>query len=131
MKKTTILIASVLLLLNTACTTNKPIYDTADATYSSQVKAGDRVRLTYFGGQVQEIRVTEVTEVEIKGTYYKNTLHHPKGAELTADWQDVQAVERVKISALKTTGAAVGVVVAIPFIALGLLLTGGSGGSSY
>lgn len=68
MKKTTILIASVLLLLNTACTTIKPIYDTDDATYSSQVKAG---------------------------------------------------------------GAGLGIVVAIPFIALGLLLTGASGGSSY
>lgn len=131
MKKTTILIASVLLLLNTACTTIKPIYDTDDATYSSQVKAGDRVRRTYLDGRVQEIRVTEVSEVEIKGTYYKNTRHRPKGAELTADWQDVQAVERVKISAVKTAGAGLGVVVAIPFIALGLLLTGGSGGSSY
>lgn len=131
MKKTTILIASVLLLLNTACTTIKPIYDTDDATYSSQVKAGDRVRLTYLDGRVQEIRVTEVNEVEIKGTYYKNTLHHPKGAELTADWQDVQAVERGKISAVKTAGAGLGIVVAIPFIALGLLLTGASGGSSY
>lgn len=131
MKKTTFLIASVLLLLNTACTTIKPIYNTDDATYSSQVKAGDRVRLTYLDGRVQEIRVTEVNEVEIKGAYYKNTLHHPKGAELTADWQDVQAVERGKISAVKTAGAGLGIVVAIPFIALGLLLTGASGGSSY
>ena len=45
-----------------------------------------------------------------------------------ADWQDIYTVETVKISAIKTAGAAVGVVVAIPFLAVGALFAGAAGG---
>ena len=128
LRKTLILMMSGLFLLNAACTTIKPVYDLDEEPFASQVKAGDRVRLTYLDGRIQEINITEVSKTEVKGTIHKNTRTQPKGREVVADWQDVHAVETVKISAIKTAGAAVGVVVAIPFLALGALLMGAGGG---
>lgn len=127
LRKTTILLMSGLFLMNAACTTIKPVYNLDDEPFATQVKAGDRVRLTYLDGRSQEINITEVTETEIKGTIHKNTRLQPKGAAVVADWQDVYTVETVKISAIKTAGAAVGVVVAIPFLALGAVLAGAGG----
>jgi hypothetical protein len=124
LRKTFILTMSGLFLLSVACTTIKPVYNLDDEPYASQVKAGDRVRLTYLDGRIQEINITEVSETEIRGTIHKNTPTEPKGKEVVADWQDVYVVETVKISAIKTAGAAVGVVVAIPFLALGALFMG-------
>lgn len=127
-KMTTALMMSGLFLLSTACTTIKPVYDLDDRPIASQVKAGDRVRLTYLDGRSKEINITEVTATEIKGTIHKNTRTQPRGAEVVADWQDIYTVETVKISAIKTAGAAVGVVVAIPFLAVGALMAGAAGG---
>ena len=128
LRKTFIVTMSGLFLLSAACTTIKPVYDLDEEPFASQVKAGDRVRLTYLDGRIQDINITEVSETEIKGTIHKNTQTQPKGKEVVADWQDVYAVETVKISAIKTAGAAVGVVVAIPFLALGAIFMGASGG---
>jgi hypothetical protein len=128
LKMTTTLMMSGLFLLSTACTTIKPVYDLDDQSIASQVKAGDRVRLTYLDGRSKEINITEVTATEIKGTIHKNTGTQPRGAKVVADWQDIYTVETVKISAIKTAGAAVGVVVAIPFLAVGALFAGAAGG---
>ena len=123
-RRTSILLMSGLFLLNAACTTVKPVYDVGPESYASQLKAGDRVRLSYLDGRVKEINVTAVSETEIKGTIHKNTQREPKGHAIVADWKDIHAVETVKISAIKTIGAGVGIVVAIPFIAVGALFAG-------
>jgi hypothetical protein len=123
------LIISAALLASTACTTIKPVYDVGAESYASQIQAGDRVRLTYPNQTSREIVVTEATETEVKGTIYKNTKQEPKGYEIVESWNDLDSVETVKISALKTAGAGVGIVVAIPFIAVGALLYGAGGGS--
>ncbi len=108
LKMTTVLMMSGLFLLGTACTTIKPVYDLDDQSIASQVKAGDRVRLTYLDGRSKEINITEVTATEIKGRIHKNTGTQPRGAKVVADWQDIYTVETVKISAIKTAGAASG-----------------------
>lgn len=123
-RRTSILLMSALFLLNAACTTIKPIYDVNQESFASQLKEGDRVRLSYLDGRVKEINVTAVSETEIKGTIRKNTQREPKGYAIVADWRDIHAVETVKISAIKTIGAGVGLVVAIPFIAVGALFAG-------
>jgi hypothetical protein len=127
-RKTIILMMSGLFLMSAACTTIKPVYDLEDKSFASQVSAGDRVRLTYLSGRIEEINITEVSETEVKGTIHKNTRSQPRGLEVVADWRDIYTVETVKISAIKTAGAAVGVVVAIPFLALGALMAGAAGG---
>jgi hypothetical protein len=124
LRKTSILLFCGLFLMNAACTTIKPVYNVDQESYGSQLKPGDRVRLTYLDGRVREIDVTQVSETEIKGTIHKNTQREPKGYVVIADWQDIHAVETVKISAIKTVGAGVGIVVAIPFLVLGAVLAG-------
>ena len=128
LRNATVLITSVLFLLNAACTTVKPIYNNSQETYASQIKVGEKVRITYINDRVKDIKVTGVDEREIRGTLHKGTLNQRKGAEIVADWKDVYAVETVKVSALKTTGDALGIVVAIPFIALGMVMTGAGAG---
>lgn len=124
----TFIIVAVL-LANTACTTIKPVYNVGAESYASQVQAGDRVRLTYPNLRSREIVVTEVTETSVTGTVYKNSKHEPKGHVIVERWSDLDSVETVRISALKTLGAGVGVIVAIPFLVIGLLMFGASGGS--
>ncbi len=123
-RRIAILIAAATCLVNTACTTVRPVYDVGQETYASQIEAGDRVRLTYLDERTKEIVVTEVSETELKGTTYKNTTREPKGHEIVADWRDVYSAEIVTISALKTAGAGVGIIVAIPLLAVGAVLFG-------
>jgi hypothetical protein len=128
-RKIRILLLCGLTLVSAACTTIKPVYNVNQESYASQLEPGDRVRLSYLDGRIREIDVTEVSETEIKGTIHKNTNTEPRGYAVVADWQDIHAVETVKISAIKTIGAGVGVVVAIPFLVLGALMGGAASGS--
>ena len=127
LRQTTTLIATGLFLMTSACTTIKPVYNIDEESYASKIKVGDRVRLTYLDNRATEIRVTKISETRIEGTYSKSAPHQPKGALVVADWEDIYAVETVKVSAIKTAGAAVGVVVALPFLALGAIMAGAGG----
>ena len=102
-RKALVLLSSTLFLLTAACTTIKPIYADEHATLAEKI---------------------QVSETEISGTLHKATLSQRRGAPVVADWRDVCAVERVRISALKTAGAAVGIVAAIPFLAIGVMAAG-------
>jgi hypothetical protein len=124
LRKAGLLMLSGMILTTAACTTIKPVYNVDQTTYAGQLEPGDRVRLSYLDGRVREINVTEVSETEIKGTIHKNTPSEPRGRVVAADWQDIHAVETVKISALKTVGAGVGIVVAIPFLVVGAVFMG-------
>jgi hypothetical protein len=127
-KKITLIFACFICLMNTACTTIKPVYNTPEATIASQLEPGDRVSITFINDRAKEITITEVNETGIKGTLYKASKVQPKGAIVEAEWGEVYSIETVKISAIKTAGATVGVAVAIPFVAAGLLLAGFAGG---
>ena len=70
-RKFAIVTASILLMANTACTTIKPVYDTQQAPYASQIEPNDRVRITYLDGRVKEIRVTEVNATILTGGLHK------------------------------------------------------------
>lgn len=124
LRKTGPLMLCGIILMTTACTTIKPVYNVDQTTYAGQLEPGDRVRLSYLDGRIREINVTEVSETEVKGTIHKNTPSEPRGRAVVADWQDIHAVETVKISALKTVGAGLGIVVAIPFLVVGAVFMG-------
>ena len=109
--KQTVLFVIIVLLTNTGCTTIKPIDVDDQTTFAEQIKVGDKVRLAYLDERVREIRVTEVNDQEIIGKL-------ESGAVVIADWRDIYDVEQVRISPLKTAGAAVGIIVAIPVIAV-------------
>jgi hypothetical protein len=127
-RKALILLSSILFLTNAACTTIKPIYADEHSTIAGKIQAGDRVQLTFIDDRVKVIDVVRVDETEISGTLRTGTLNQRKGAIVVADWKDVYAAETVKISPLKTAGAAVGIVVAIPLLAAGAVLAGAAGG---
>jgi hypothetical protein len=111
-----ILIASLICMLTTACTTIKPVYDNPQASIASQLKPGDRVRITLINDQAKEI--------DIKGLIHKSSSTQQKGATVEQEWPDIFSVETVKISPIKTAGAAVGIVAALPFVALGAMFMG-------
>ncbi len=115
--KVTVSMLCALLLLNTACTTTRAIDVDERSTYAQHIEPGDRVRLLYLDEQVREIRVVEVNDREIIGKL-------ETGGVVIADWRDIYAAERVEISPVRTAGAAVGIVVAVPVLALMALMSG-------
>ncbi len=123
-RKTLILLSSTLFLLSAGCTSIKTIDTGDESTYSQQIKVGERIRLTYLDGRVRDIHVTDINETEISGTIHEGGLKRTTGRGIVVDWRDVYVAERVKISALKTAGAAVGIVAAIPFLAVGVMMAG-------
>ncbi len=126
-RKALILLSSTLFLLNAGCTSIKTIDTGEETTYSQQIEVGERIRLTYLDGRVRDIHVTNINDIEISGTIHQGGLKRTTGRGIVVDWRDVYVAERVKISALKTAGAAVGIVAAIPIIAAGAILAGGAG----
>jgi len=123
-RKALILLSSTLFLLNAGCTSIKTIDTAEETTYSQQIEVGERIRLTYLDGRVQDIHVTNINANEISGTIHQGGLKRTTGRGVVVDWRDVHLAERVKISALKTAGAAVGIVAAIPFLAIGVMMAG-------
>ncbi len=126
-RKIVILISSAMFLLNAACTTVKTIDDSEEKTYSEQIDVGDKIRLIYLDGRVRDIRVTAIDETKISGTPHDSKFKRAIGPGIVAEWTDVYQAERVKVSALKTAGATLGVVIAIPVIVVGAVLLCGSG----
>lgn len=111
------MVCCAVLLLNTACTTVRPIHLAEGASYAQELAAGDRVRLVYLDERVREIRISDVNEQEITGRL-------ESGGLVIADWRDIYTAERVEISAIKTVGAAVGIVIAIPVLAALAVMSG-------
>lgn len=128
MQTTMRVLAGALFLLTSACTTIKPVYQTPEQSFETQIEVGQKVRITYIDDVAKDIIVTELTATEIKGTLAKANKVLPKGAEVVADWRDVYAVETVKVSAIKTVGAGLGIIVAIPFLVVGGVLAVAAGG---
>jgi len=123
-RRVAVTIAGLICIMNTACTTIKPVYEDPPVSIASQLKPGDRVRITFINDRTKEIDVTEVDASGIKGTIHKGSTTQRKGAIAEEEWVDIFSVETVKISPIKTVGAAVGIVAAIPFLALGAMFMG-------
>lgn len=124
MKKTTTLLFTIMLALTSACTTMKVVEPDNGGGYSATVQPGDRIRVVTLDERAKELRVTEVTETEVRGTLTKATNVQRKGRPVAIEWADVYSVEEVKISALKTAGAGLGILVAIPIVAAGAFAGG-------
>ena len=117
LRKIDVVALCALFFLNAGCTTVKPIDIDERSTYAQHIEPGDKVRLLYLDERVREIRVVEVNDREITGKL-------ESGGMVIADWRDIYAAERVQISSIKTAGAAFGIVVAIPVLALMAVMSG-------
>ncbi len=111
-RATVVVISCALLLLNTACTTLKPMTVDESKSYAQQIRVGDRIRLLFPDEAAKEIRVRAVNEKEITGELMET------GAIIVTAWDDVYAAERVVIAPMKTAAAGVGLAVAIPLLLL-------------
>lgn len=110
-------ISGMLFLLISACTTIKPIELTEQTSYAKVIAVGDKVRLLYLDERIKEIRVTEISEQAITGKL-------ESGAVVIADWRDIYEAERIQISPIKTAGAAVGIAIAVPILAVLAVMSG-------
>ncbi len=111
-RATVVAISCVLLLLNTACTTLKPMTVDESKSYARQIRVGDRVRLLFPDDAAKEIRVRAVNEKEVTGELMET------GAIIVIAWEDIYAAERVVIAPIKTAAAGLGLAVAIPLLLL-------------
>lgn len=111
-RNTVVIISSALMLLNTACTTLKPLPVDENKSYAEQVRVGDRVRLLFLNEEAREIRVRAVNETQITGELIES------GAIIVISWEDIYAVERVVVAPVKTAAAGVGLAVVIPLVLL-------------
>ena len=116
-------VLAVSLLGAGACTNTRPIEPTEEETYSYNLEPGDKIRLMFLDESVHEITVTEFSEDGVTGK-------RDNGSILEAQWADVYSVEQVTFAPMKTAGATLGVIVAIPIVAAGALLYGFGCGSS-
>lgn len=130
MRNISTLLLTIIVVFTSACTTIKAVEPDPGGSYSATVQPGDRIRVTTLNDRVREIRVTEVTETEVRGTLTSATHVQSKGQPVAIEWADVYSVKEVKVSALKTAGAGLGILVAIPIIAAAAFAGGcaGAGG---
>lgn len=111
----TLVFIIIALITNSACTNIRAIEPDENDRYSYSVEAGDKVRVTYLDASIVEATVTEVVEDGFRGKA-------KDGSQVDALWADIYKVERVTFAPIKTVGATLGVIVAIPVIAAGALV---------
>ena len=116
-RKPLLLLGCASFWLNTACTTLRPIEAEEPAGYVENIEVGDTVRLLYLDERVKEVEVLELNEMEITGKA-------DGGGIVIADWRDIYQVEQVRISPVKTAGAAVGIIIAIPVVVAMAVVSG-------
>lgn len=117
MRHITTLLLTIILVFTSGCTSTRVVEPDQRGSYSAAVQPGDRIKVTTLDERVREIRVTEVTETKVQGTLTADTHVQRKGRPVSIEWADVYSVQEVKVSAMKTIGAGLGVVVAVPIIA--------------
>lgn len=121
MQNITTLLLTIILVFTSGCTSTRVVEPDFHGSYSAAVQPGDRIKVVTLDQRVRELRVTEITETEVRGTLTEDTHVQRKGRPVTIGWADVYSVQEVKVSALKTAGAGLGILVAIPIIAVGAM----------
>lgn len=89
-----------------SCATATVIQRTSPNSYASALRSGDKVRVTTVNGQVYELTVSSVTQDTLTGA-------NASGQTETIRVRDIQILEKKSVSAPKTTGAVIGVIVLV------------------
>ena len=112
MFRTFILFLSCLSLL--ACSTYSPVRRTSPNSYALAIKSGDQVSLTTINGQTFELKVTRISQDVLTGV-------DDNGRPEIIKISDIQELEKESISATKTSGGILAVVVIVCVTALALV----------
>lgn len=113
--KLPIAIIIIALTGSSACSNIRRVEPDDGEKYSYSVEAGDKLRVTFLDETIVEAKVAEVFEDGFRGQLRD-------GTPIEAAWADIYKVERVTFAPIKTVGATLGVIVAIPVIAAGALV---------
>ncbi len=119
-RKIAVITLSLALIANTGCTSFQTIEATEAAVVEHNLKVGDKVRLHRFGHRTEDVRILKLSESELTATRKDGTV-------IVVDWRDIRTLEVVKISAVKTAGAGVGIVVMTAVLGVMLLYLAFSG----
>ncbi len=120
-RRWTVLIVVVSMVLsNAACSTMKPI-SLVKPDSVSQIKAGDVIRYRTVSGEAGELKVTSVSDGEIRGVGTRKSSKN--GDEKSVNIADVESLEKEKLSIPKTTGLVLGTI-AVLFLLMAANSTG-------
>ena len=109
-------LVAILVCLSTACTTMRPVAaDAAGEQVRRQVKVGDTVRVVTKAGARHSFQVTAVGESSLAGNAVKLSGggSDAVGARIDVPYLDIAQIEVRRVSGLKTTGAIIGVALAV------------------
>ena len=108
-----LIVMSVAMVGTTACTSMETIHASEDALTEMKIRPGDKLTLHYTNGAAERIKLTSFNEQEISGIA-------DDGRSVAANYEQVISIDHKEVEALKTAGAAVGVV------ALGAIVIAGT-----
>jgi len=113
LRHTLLFVMSVAMVGTTACTSMETIHASEGALTEMKIRPGDKLTLHYTNGAAERIRLTGFDEQEISGIA-------DDGRSVAANYEQVISIDHKEVEALKTAGAAVGVV------ALGAIVIAGA-----
>ncbi len=113
-RKIAVMTLSLALIANTGCTSLQTIEATEAAVVEHNLKVGDKVRLRRVGHRPEDVRILKLSESELTATRKDGTV-------IVVDWRDIEKLEVVKISLVKTAGAGVGFVVMLAVVGATML----------
>ena len=116
-----ILIAGMSLI---GCTTMRPI-DTRKADLIEQLEIGDHLIIYEKSGRTTDMTLSQIDADRLQGTLGKTSTIYASTVYVEVDIGDIERIEREGIAVGKTAAATLGVIVLLPFVAMGAAMSGG------
>lgn len=120
----TVLLVTITMLCNAACTTMRPVSPTREAALAHDIAPGDDVKLRYVDKTERRISVTALTDNGIRG-------YADDGSIVEARWGELHEIEVRRVSAGRTAGVALATVGATVLIIGAALESAGPGFVGY
>ena len=103
-RKIAVMTLSLALIANTGCTSLQTIEATEAAVVEHNLKVGDKVRLRRVGHRTEDVYILKLSESEL-------TVIRKDGSVIVVDWRDIEKLQVLMFSPVKSAGYGVGVVV--------------------
>ena len=100
------------------CTSMRTM-DAQQADLTEQLEAGDHLVVYEKSGRKVDMTLSEIDDGILYGSQFQNGLD-----TVEVEISEIVRIEIEKISGVKTTGAVLGIIVLLPFVALGAVFMG-------